>query len=65
MLERGDMADRLAAEALLDGIDGDDGGDGSDLLPALCHRHHVDDCRRSVLRRAELLMARRREVPHA
>ena len=62
MLERNDMADRLAAEALLDGIDGDD---GLDLLPALCHRHHVDDCRRAVLRRADLFIARRREVPGA
>ena len=62
MLERNDLADRLAAEALLDGIDGDD---GLDLLPALCHRHHLEECRQAVLRRADLLMVRRREVPDA
>lgn len=62
MLERNDRADRVAAEALLDGIDG---CDGLDLLPALCHRHHFDACRRAVLRRADLYVSRRRSTPHA
>ena len=54
------MADRLAAEAMIAGADGCDG-----LLPALCHRRHLDECRSAVLRRAEGVMAKRAEVPHA
>ena len=55
MRERFETADRLAAEAL---IDGTDGYDGLDLLPALCHRGHMEACRSAVLRRAELYMTR-------
>ena len=51
-------ADRLAAEALIAGIED---CDDLDLLPGLCHRSHRDACRRAVLRRADGLMAKRRE----
>jgi hypothetical protein len=56
------LADRRAAEAMIDGADG---YDGLDLLPALCRRHHFDASRREVLRRADRLMAGRREAPDA
>jgi hypothetical protein len=51
------LADRRDAEAMIAGADG---YDGHDLLPALCRRHHLDACRRAVLRRTDGLMVRRR-----
>lgn len=54
------MAERRAAEAMIEGADGCDG-----LLTVLCHRRHLDPCRRAVLLRADILMAKRRKVPHA
>lgn len=62
MREPTTTADRLAAEALLDGIDG---CDDLDLMPALCRRHHFDACRRAVWHRADALIARRKGLPHA
>jgi hypothetical protein len=62
MLRRSDVAERLAAKALLEGLDG---YDGLDLLPALCHRHHLADCRSMILRRADNYVALRREKPRA
>jgi hypothetical protein len=51
------LADRRDAEAMIAGADG---YDNLDLLPALCRRHHLDACRRAVLRRTEGLSVRGR-----
>jgi hypothetical protein len=62
MLRSNEAEERLAAEALMEGIDG---YDHLDLLPALCRRKHLGECRREVLRRADRHMVSRRELPRA